>query len=713
MSGAAEARAWVLSVHLHDARFHGMPEWPPSPARVFQALVAGAARDGVIPADAAAAFTWLEGLEPPVIAAPHQRPGEEVSIWVPNNDLDALGGDPDRVSEIRVPKRVRPRLIEGEPVFHYVWWTRDSPPPALDALALRLHCLGRGVDQAWARGVLLDAEQVGSLLDACQGVVFRPTPGGTGQPVDLACPTHRSFETLERRYRATLQRFVAAPDEPDSLLFVQPPRAMFRAVPYDAPPRRMTFELRDIADEGGFRPWAQTRVVGLVEWIRDGMANRLRAALPAELGPSIERGLVGRDVPGVPRLAASRRVRIVPLPSVGHRQVDRAIRRLVVEVPAGCPLRADDVAWSASGLEHGERLLLRSAPDRMLHRYGFGRTAKAWRTVTPVVLPDRGPSALTDEAARRLGGRDRISEENATLGSLIQALRHAGFPRALLHARLRREPWTARGAPAQDYARGTRFGRDRLWHVELEFTRAIAGPLVIGDGRFLGLGILEPVELERRRFSFEIRDGWTEKADARRVATALRRAVMARAQAVLGEKPLPTLLSGHEADGTPALGHRHLRYACDSDQRHLHVIPPAAPYDDSERVALATLEEALEGFTVLRAGRDGLLRLAAVPCSELAEVGKAWRSVTPYAVLRHRRVGDARLALEADVQEACMSAGLPRPAVTVDRVVARPGNPVEGILTLRFASRIDGPLLLGRSSHLGGGYFRPIPEPEA
>ena len=41
----------------------------------------------------------------------------------------------------------------------------------------------------------------------------------------------------------------------------------------------------------------------------------------------------------------------MPLPSTGHHHVDRGIRRVLVEVPAGCPLRADDVYWAFSGLE--------------------------------------------------------------------------------------------------------------------------------------------------------------------------------------------------------------------------------------------------------------------------------------------------------------------------------------------------------------------------
>jgi CRISPR-associated protein Csb2 len=710
MSGA-EASSWVLRVHLHDARFHGAPEWPPSPARVFQALVAGANCCGRIPEDAQEALRWLEAHGAPVIVAPLHRLGSEISIWVPNNDMDAVGGDPARVSDLRVPKSVRPRLVEGEPVFHYVWRVRSTPPAALDALARRLHCLGRGVDQAWAHGSVLGAQDIEILLTTCEGVVFRPTPGGAVQTLDLACPVPGSFDSLEERHRASLQRFVDASDAPGSLLFVQPPRARFQQVPYDAPPRRATFELRDAGADGSYAPWEQTRVVALVEWIRDSMADRLRTALPDAL-PCVEQALVGRHVPDLPRVTPDRRVRLVPLPSIGHQHVDRAIRRVVVEVPPGCPLRADDVFWSASGLEDGERVLQRGTPDHMLERYGFTGAAKAWRSVTPVALP---PVARAEHGSScgGLGGRDRLSTETAGIRLLAQALRHAGLPAALVRAQLRREPWTARGAPARSYAPGTRFSPDRLWHVELELSRPIAGPLVLGDGRFLGLGVFEPVVPERRGFAFDVVEGWSEKADARRVAAALRRAVMARAQAVLGSKPLPPMLSGHEAGGGPALGHRHLAYACDPNQRRLYVVPPAGPHDATERAALAALDSALDGFATLRAGRDGLLQIAPAIDAELAQVCRAWRSVTPYSVLRHRNMGGAERAIVADVEQVCLAAGLPRPDITAESVTARPGAPLEGIVTLRFPTPVEGPLLLGRSCHVGGGFFLPSVEPES
>src|ERR1700676_384636 len=100
--------AFLLFVRLHDGRYHGRPEWPPSPARLFQALIAGAARGEMIAKEDRRAFVWLESLKAPLIAAPPMRAGQSFSNFVPNNDMDAVGGDPKRVSKIRAPKLIRP-----------------------------------------------------------------------------------------------------------------------------------------------------------------------------------------------------------------------------------------------------------------------------------------------------------------------------------------------------------------------------------------------------------------------------------------------------------------------------------------------------------------------------------------------------------------------------------------------------------------------------
>jgi len=100
----------------------------------------------------------------------------------------------------------------------------------------------------------------------------------------------------------------------------------------------------------------------------------------------IDRVLIGRSATEADKAA---RVRIVPVPSIGHPQADHAIRRVLVEVPPDCPIAHTDIEWAFSGLYLGEKrpLLVRADDLSMLDHFGIGASKRVWRTVTPAALP--------------------------------------------------------------------------------------------------------------------------------------------------------------------------------------------------------------------------------------------------------------------------------------------------------------------------------------
>ena len=53
----------------------------------------------------------------------------------------------------------------------------------------------------------------------------------------------------------------------------------------------------------------------------------------------------------------------------------------------------------------------------------------------------------------------------------------------------------------RDFSSDSRFAKERLWHVEVSFGEPTAGMIVIGDGRFLGFGIMAPVADPRKQIS--------------------------------------------------------------------------------------------------------------------------------------------------------------------------------------------------------------------
>src|SRR6266446_4634516 len=88
---------FCLSATFLDGTFHGRkdagaPEWPPSPLRLFQGIVAaGAARwAGDFDAKLGPALRWLESQSPPLIAAPTCEVCAPYRLSVPNNAMDIV-----------------------------------------------------------------------------------------------------------------------------------------------------------------------------------------------------------------------------------------------------------------------------------------------------------------------------------------------------------------------------------------------------------------------------------------------------------------------------------------------------------------------------------------------------------------------------------------------------------------------------------------------
>jgi len=714
-------RHFALTIRLHDRRYHGSDEWPPAPARVFQALVAGAAQGRHVPDDAARALKLLEGFAPPVIAAPAARRGQRVSMFVPNNDLDAVEGDPDRIGEVRTKKTVQPQLLDGDAIFLYAWPLPEAGGDELIALADGLYQLGRGVDPAWSVGELLDDEQLASRLRAHGGTIHHPTSGDGSN--ELAVPTPSSFVSIVRRFDAGLIRLRPSGDGRTS--FVQPPKAHFAMVRYDGTPPFHLFELRSESEPAKSSPWATWRVTSLIEHVRDTAVVALSHALP-ERKADIERVLVGRKSDGANTGPIAERVRFIPLPSIGHEHADQSIRRVLVQIPRG-PLTEGDVLWALAGRPffnpttgEVEDTTLAAAPeDEMVKRYRA--SSRTWSSVTPLALGSAMRRRIEPKRQREeaKSATERDAEERIARQAVAQSLRHAGIEGSLVRVHVQREPFEAHGTRAERFAEGTRFAKETLWHVEIELDREIRGPLVLGHGRFLGLGVLAP-KIERGVFVLDVEGGLPADVDTISLARALRRAVMARVQATLGargESELPSYFHGHQRDGEPLRAERstHLAFSVDVAGSRLLIVPPHVldGWDRSFRDAashLETLGRALDGFSTLIAGRAGVLSLRSSrlsPSDPLLRSSRVFQSASDYIVGRHTKRTSAEKMVVIDVQRECERRKLPRPDVRVTSVRGVAGVGVVARVELNFAVAVCGPILLGKTRYLGGGLFRP------
>jgi CRISPR-associated protein Csb2 len=716
----------TIHVRLHQGRYHGDGDELPSPFRLFQALVAGAGISGPLDDQAKKALAWLEELDAPIVASPRLVRGQAVTMFMPNNDLDKFGGDVRNIAKTRGAKKVwRPRCFNAAVPWIYAWpFAEDGRTHAdtICALAEKLYQLGRGIDMAWAWGEVLDEAALDALLLEYDGIVRRPS---AGDGLLLACPSKDSFKSLKARYQTPRFRTVSG-----RRVFVQQPRPNYRRISYESPPVRHVFELRSSSDSARRVAWSLERASSLVMAAREAARARLTTAMPDRVH-DVNRHLVGRRPDGSNAAPAESRVRIMAIPSIGMHYADRAIRRLLVEVPAACPLRSEDVRWAFSGAElvapdTGEVknvLLSPSAEDDMLRHYGVGAPARVFRSVTPVALPEEGRRRRiepTRKLAEAKAGLERIVEISGARAAVVQALRHAGVRAPVARIRLQREPFDGAGLRVEPFAEGTRFEKERLWHVEIVFGVPVEGPLLIGDGRFLGLGLMAPAaDIVPGVHAFAITDGLVGHPKPIEVARALRRAVMARVQSTIGARErLDPFFSGHEEDGAPGRRSRssHLAFAFEPDSRRLFIL---APHVVERRAAtrqeldhLRTLDTALEGFRELRVGHGGIFSLSAAAIGErdnsLFARSRVWKTTTPYVVTRHAKGGGATEALAVDVLVECRRLRLPEPKVEPSNVRGVPGIGLTANLTLLFEQSVAGPLLLGRTRYLGGGLFHSV-----
>lgn len=211
--------------------------------------------------------------------------------------------------------------------------------------------------------------------------------------------------------------------------------------------------------------------------------------------------------------------------------------------------------------------------------------------------------------------------------------------------------------------------------------------------------------------------------------------------------PVPELVSGHRADGTPSsgphlaflalpwVGHEH----ADGLIRGVAVAIPRATDRESRRLvyrALGRIRELKLGtlgkWSLEPAAGDELpYTLQSFPWAGGRDGATRWASVTPVAFDRHSKARDDEALQEVAgiVRESCRYAGLPEPlGVRLSPISAHLGaSPAWEFPRLRrkdgserrqlhvelaFAEPVQGPLLLGAGRFRGYGLLRPLPTDE-
>lgn len=539
----------------------GAAEWPPHPARFFSALVATwgeGERHGDDGARERAALEWLETQAAPEIladAVANAGVRRVVPVFVPVNDASQVGEvdrrkldeaeaelaaatdekDRSRLSKVvekqrarflaetqkavaapsRYPKdvdaalvvlpehrgkqpRTFPCVTPATPRFAFVWDVSRPDPEIVVGLAALLRRLVRiGHSSSLVRAELAEADAIAALRRAVTSFTPDEHRGDLvirwvdpGQTARLCRAYDRHRETEPRVLPARFVRYSdASAPGPNAR-----PRSLF------------SDDLIVFARDAGPR---------LPSVAVAGIARQFRRALMSHADEPIDPVLSGHRDDGAP--SEIPHLAVVPLPWVTGPHPDGSILGVALVLPRDSdPTSRRAVLRAIGRFEQSVRrdstddppavpLLLGDTGTLWLRRTPWGseawtldprawcRPARRWATATPIAL-DRNPGDLHDADPQR---RRRAFDEAAA--SVVESVRRIGLPEPNEVDVVRScvLPGTAK---PRDYPR---FPADRgrtqrvLVHARLEFPEPVSGPVILGAGRYHGLGLCLPVDGDR------------------------------------------------------------------------------------------------------------------------------------------------------------------------------------------------------------------------
>ena len=529
------------------ATFHndrGRGEWPPHPARLFSALVATWAEDGGDPKEGDA-LKWLEAQGAPAIAASDAVPRRVVSHFVPVNDTSIVSGtwqerksgkihnlmeslDEELVSSqgetTRKVSQLQQRLVRERNVESQINHPRNTPPSS----ALQIMPDHRGKQERFFPSVTPDEPRVtylwnaqastelcvvidrllarvtrlghSSSLVSCRVTQGSPdasyTPGSGME--SLRVVSSGQLLELQRQYL----RHVGV--KPRSMPFTD---VLYRSTADTVQPE-LTLQpntygewiVFEFAHKSRFFP--STRAVDLAIAMRGAILNYAEDPIPEEVS--------GHRPDGKPTYDPH--VAFLPLPHIGSEYADGRLLGIALSVPRSLeegirrtvfraigrweqaapkhpyPLR---LTLGSQGVVHLTRLRgpadLVSLRPRVWHRPSL-----RWVSATPIALP-KHPGNLSGGTPTARAKAWKIAETGVATACV-----HVGLPEPLsVEAAL--NPFIVGAKPAKRFPSFSQNGREgkpirrQLVHASLTFEHNVKGPLMLGAGRFMGLGLMRPM----------------------------------------------------------------------------------------------------------------------------------------------------------------------------------------------------------------------------
>ena len=502
----------LLTVRFLDDRYHGLldrggpAEWPPSPFRLFQALVAGVARRGElvvgddVPSntnftDTGNAIGWLQNLAPPIIIAPKHKTGQAITRFVPNNDGDKKLDRQERLTA----KPTIPTLMllepDEKPEVHYVWEISsypDAPVSHVRDAARSLTTLGWGIDMALADADRADEAKLQTLRGICwypkkgierdEGMLRTPTYDSATKECSLCDLRHCHETAMNRIEHGKPLRTVDKPKVFDRVLYTSTER------PIGKP--NAVFRLVD--ENGDAYRYAHARLIHIAGMVRHLAIERMKVDPPhwrQDEATWLETFVCGHRGDAQEHQQLS----YIPLPSIGHEHADALIRNVMIVAPLGCDEELDYITTQLDGLALHAENQIRSLELRAIYLERFAPasgkfiskcylgTSRTWHTVTPVILPGHDD--------KKAGKTEKLIQKALQQAGIETPCEFAWQAFPFLKNCLSAHKYDRNGRHT-GYHRPAHLKNLTAVHMRLTFTDPVIGPLAIGAGRHCGFGLM-------------------------------------------------------------------------------------------------------------------------------------------------------------------------------------------------------------------------------
>lgn len=385
--------------------------------------------------------------------------------------------------------RVYPSVTPTEPRVTYIWNAQpvDGITDALDDLCARLTRLGHS-----------------SSLVSCRVVADHPAPSyipGEGAEV-LRSVTSGQLATLEREYEKHEKQ----------------EKRISRTLPFTA------VRYRKVKPTTTDIPLAEPNTAG--EWLvlaflpasrkfpsirTVEVATALRGAVFHHANDPMPEGLSGHRRGGRP--STKPHIAFLPLPWVAHEHADGRLIGAAISIPESLDIESRRAVlrsvgrWEATRASDHDPLVLtlgRRGIIKMKRVVGtsslvtlrhapWRRQSRRWASATPIALPTHPGNLGKGSAAARSKAWAKAEQ------AVVDSCRHIELPEPTeVNVSLAPLIPGARPAPTFPAFRQPGLGGKpvarRLVHASVAFEHPVTGPVVLGAGRYLGLGLMRPMD---------------------------------------------------------------------------------------------------------------------------------------------------------------------------------------------------------------------------